>query len=646
MEKILDLSYKFLWEKETSDILEKQLSISTEIVDLTTNHVTGKSIDILIKMITSENSCIKILNLTSCRLTVEDSKNLCSNISKSQLRHLVLDKNLLVEEVCQIIGEAIKNGKLETLSLSGCDISCEGIRYIATALQGNKLLHTLDLSYNQIFDNGALILANFLPKSHIRTLLIGHSKIWESGTESIINCLSTNSINTNNNNNLEDDISVLPFHIDYLDIGGNIVNLINIPSQIQTTGLKGLSLSDSKVDQQSFGPFLQQIGYTGLRTLIMESIDFKPTPIRWGKGRENIWDNNAYFDILLHILSSNENSITDLRVGYLSLNSLHLIENALQANSHELLLTLSDFGQSGETWVMNYPSLSLAAPSSKFTWRSHISIQDTDYFGVLFPKIVYRPNGNEDNQNNGKSIEIIDIKNCQMDDDLISHFLSVLLTIITQNSEIHIHTLEVSDNTYGNNVISSLNNFLQNIPPLLRLSIGSSSLENSGMELFLQNFVENPQNAPVEIEITFVDPLFQDSSEQNLNVEHSAFSKLGEVLQLSQTIKRVIIHGPITGKDGALIARYLGKCESIEELILAGDIPEAYKRPQSIGPLSQHSFKDAISSFYNALMAKDSKSHLKVLEFPVLTQYFLSTDEAQVQWGEIKSLIEGHNQEN
>ncbi|OMJ84166.1 hypothetical protein SteCoe_14792 [Stentor coeruleus] len=80
------------------------------------------------------------------------------------LRYLNLNNNKLGYPGTKLLCEALRNLRiLEELHLSNNLIQTEGIREVMISVYTHSHLYVLDLSKNEIFDEGGLIIANYLP---------------------------------------------------------------------------------------------------------------------------------------------------------------------------------------------------------------------------------------------------------------------------------------------------------------------------------------------------------------------------------------------------------------------------------------------------------------------------------------------------
>ncbi|XP_050972345.1 NLR family CARD domain-containing protein 3-like [Labeo rohita] len=132
------------------------------------------------RLIPAVINCKKAL-LAGCNLTDYWYKIVVSALqsSDSPLRELDLSNNDLQDSQVKLLSEGLKspNCRLEILRLSGCMVTEEGCRYLASALCLNSShLRELDLSYNHPGDSGAKILSERLkdPNCRLEILNLDH----------------------------------------------------------------------------------------------------------------------------------------------------------------------------------------------------------------------------------------------------------------------------------------------------------------------------------------------------------------------------------------------------------------------------------------------------------------------------------------
>ncbi|XP_035986476.1 NACHT, LRR and PYD domains-containing protein 3 [Fundulus heteroclitus] len=146
-----------------SSILSSKGSILKEL-DLSYNNLGDSGVTQLAIGLESPNCSLETLRLIGCKLSWKSCDTLATSISSHAcLRVLDVSNNDLTDSGVQNICGGLENPqcKLESLRLSGCQITVEGCRFLATALHTNpRHLKELDLSYNDPGDQGVTLLTS------------------------------------------------------------------------------------------------------------------------------------------------------------------------------------------------------------------------------------------------------------------------------------------------------------------------------------------------------------------------------------------------------------------------------------------------------------------------------------------------------
>uniref|UniRef100_A0A8C5ARZ0 NACHT domain-containing protein n=1 Tax=Gadus morhua TaxID=8049 RepID=A0A8C5ARZ0_GADMO len=157
--------------------------------------------------------------LNGCHLSERCCGALASVLSSnsSSLRELDLSSNCLKDSGVILLsgGLGSPHCKLETLRLSGCDMSGRCCEALASALSSNSLsLRELDLSSNRLQDSGMKLLSAGLgsPNCALETLRLNGCCLSKGGCEALASVLSSNSSSLREldlgTNNLKDDSGV------------------------------------------------------------------------------------------------------------------------------------------------------------------------------------------------------------------------------------------------------------------------------------------------------------------------------------------------------------------------------------------------------------------------------------------------------
>ncbi|XP_076583591.1 NACHT, LRR and PYD domains-containing protein 3-like [Chaetodon auriga] len=128
-------------------------------LDLGYNSISDDGVRILVEGLSHQNCRLKTLRLQGCGVTEHACKHLATALGQSlKLRELDLSRNEIGNEGLRHLASGLRSleCQLETLKLSQCDIEQKGCRYLASALEKNSShLKVLDLSINILGDKGA-----------------------------------------------------------------------------------------------------------------------------------------------------------------------------------------------------------------------------------------------------------------------------------------------------------------------------------------------------------------------------------------------------------------------------------------------------------------------------------------------------------
>ncbi|XP_037676439.1 NACHT, LRR and PYD domains-containing protein 8 [Choloepus didactylus] len=115
------------------------------------------------------------LSLENCGLTESSCKSLAPSLRSSKmLTHLSLAENSLKDEGVKMLWEALKHSEcpLQRLVLRKCALTSACCQDVASALNKNKNLRSLDLGFNSLKDDGVILLCEALmsPRCALQTL--------------------------------------------------------------------------------------------------------------------------------------------------------------------------------------------------------------------------------------------------------------------------------------------------------------------------------------------------------------------------------------------------------------------------------------------------------------------------------------------
>ncbi|XP_034081596.1 NACHT, LRR and PYD domains-containing protein 14-like isoform X2 [Gymnodraco acuticeps] len=140
-----------------ASILSTKESYLREL-DLGFNSIRDEGVRELVEGLSDENCRLKTIRLQGCGLTGHSCEDLALVLRRSpKLRELDLSMNEIGDDGVRYLADGLRSPEcqLETLRLSQCNIEEKGSSYLASALQENwGSLKVLDLSINMVGDKG------------------------------------------------------------------------------------------------------------------------------------------------------------------------------------------------------------------------------------------------------------------------------------------------------------------------------------------------------------------------------------------------------------------------------------------------------------------------------------------------------------
>uniref|UniRef100_A0AAZ3SPG8 NACHT, LRR and PYD domains-containing protein 12-like n=1 Tax=Oncorhynchus tshawytscha TaxID=74940 RepID=A0AAZ3SPG8_ONCTS len=142
-------------------------------LDLSNNDLKDSGVKLLSDGLGNPHCKLETLRLSGCQVTEEGCASLVSALkaNPSHPRELDLSNNDLKDSGVKLLSAGLGNPhcKLETLRLSGCLVTEEGCCSLVSALRSNPShLRELDLSYNHPGDSGVRLLSAGLEDPHCR----------------------------------------------------------------------------------------------------------------------------------------------------------------------------------------------------------------------------------------------------------------------------------------------------------------------------------------------------------------------------------------------------------------------------------------------------------------------------------------------
>ena len=182
------------------------------------------------------------VDLYSCQLTPDDCASVVTVIKNiQQISHLDLAGNnfgtLGCFEICKLL--KCSKSQLSWLNLAANQLTDEGAKYLAEAINNNCQLSTLGLWGNNISDIGAQLLAKAINNNNcqLRAILLSNNNITATGAQHLAEAITNNNCQLRTLHLVENNIS---------DIGAqHLAKAINSKNcQLRTLNLWGNNISD------------------------------------------------------------------------------------------------------------------------------------------------------------------------------------------------------------------------------------------------------------------------------------------------------------------------------------------------------------------------------------------------------------------
>ncbi|KAM7393587.1 hypothetical protein PAMP_020446 [Pampus punctatissimus] len=181
-------------------------------LDLGYNSISDNGVEKLVEGLVDQNCQLKMLRLQGCEVTSQACRYLATALRQSpKLRELDLSGNEIGDNGLKHLANGLRGAEcqLEALKLSQCNIEHKGCHYLASALEKNSShLKVLDLSINMIGDKGANEIFKKFDISQLTKLEMYHCGLTQLSCASIGETLKlehSSLVELNlSNNNLED----------------------------------------------------------------------------------------------------------------------------------------------------------------------------------------------------------------------------------------------------------------------------------------------------------------------------------------------------------------------------------------------------------------------------------------------------------
>ena len=601
-ENEIDVSGQHMWDKVTHEFLKGHLKDSVTHLNLATNHVSFESGQLLSSFLQRPECQIECLSLSNCRLTAKTANVIFSAIGNTKIVEFYADDNTFNYENCQALGNSLSaNPPLEVLSLVGCDIPAEGVVAIANGLKTNKNLKVLRFECNSMFEIGAKALAAVLPFTGIEEMSVADNEIWKEGMTALIEaCARTKTLRS-------------------LDFAYNMMDLASLSRYLLAEQLEELCVSGCKVTEIEVGGFVDAIGKSHLKRLIMDGFNFNTLPVSWPKVRDEVWQNETFFQHFLRSVDSCK-TLVDLRLGFMELEQIDELLNVFAKDEgREICVSFHDFGRTGNCWVIEMPKRVFLAPNAKFEWKSGLNEENCVVIGAIVKNAVI---GEED------VIEDVSMRQCAIPDGLLKKMLESL--------EGHQLTkLDLSNNELTDTCVECLLDYFSKTK-VEEFVMDDNKLTDEGCATLISGIMALPKSvAPKILRLTF------NSDNVDELAEHETPAKVAELLKKNYNVTTLSLTGPISGNDAIKMVTDMACNSHIRVFDLDSDFLQNYSSPAPVIPDDiQTTFTQLTDVLWHTLRDKKSQCKLQVFKFPLLTDVFLYTDEILSQWPECEAKME------
>ncbi|XP_028420839.1 NACHT, LRR and PYD domains-containing protein 3-like isoform X3 [Perca flavescens] len=310
-----------------SSVLSSKSS-GLEELDMSGNNLLDSGVKLLSDGLKSPNCKLQRLCLNSCRLTAACCKSLTFALSdSSDLRELNLSYNYLKDQGVELLSDWLRKPqcKLEILSLRSCWLTAASCRTLTSVLSDSSDLRQLNLSNNNLKDQGVGLLSDWLQKPQCRLEILKLSSCMLTGRC----CENISSVLISKSSGLEE-----------LDLSGN--NLLDSGVELLSHGLKSPNCKLQRLHLKNC--MLTAASCRSLSLAFSKSSDLKELNLSYNKLEVQ------GVKLLTDWLRKTQCRLEILRLSFCTESCCESLASALESNpSHlrELTLDYSDPGESG-----------------------------------------------------------------------------------------------------------------------------------------------------------------------------------------------------------------------------------------------------------------------------------------------------------
>jgi Ran GTPase-activating protein (RanGAP) involved in mRNA processing and transport len=527
-------------------------------------------------------------------------------LPRSKVRYLSVDENVLITAACVAFAKALdSNPLLEYVSLKNCDISLEGCGAIVDALPRCPNLQFLLLDSNCIFEKGVDRLARKIEASSLVGLSISDNHVWSDGTTGFLKALPPTTTLTS------------------LDLSYNMVDLEVLSQTLKRCPqLQHLSISGCKIKERQLPTFLEELSQCSLTTFVMEGIDTHDVPVIWPRPLDTVFADRGRFDILHRTLQASQ-TLTDLRFGFLDLDQINLIGTWYQQNqlTRPLDVSLSDFGRTKVTWVVQFPDFVLRAPSPVFHWAHRIGGTGAQCLGQLFKRSLFGDDG----------LESLDIHGIGVTDGNLTGIAGSF-----QGSPVTLRMLDLSGNDFGDKSVETILPFFE-ASAVDELRLVQTQMTDFGFQLFFRSFSQKSSGKfPRVLSFSFGS---QDTSETAL---HPFFNPFAQLISSNCPLEELTVKGLVTPVDLATLLQGLDRNSTLRKLVIETKAPEKQRGEAPVDSAVQGPAHDLIVNLHRTLTDPNSICVLNTFVYPPLMPILTVNESIMALWHELEDVLQAN----
>ncbi|CRK96223.1 CLUMA_CG009650, isoform A [Clunio marinus] len=225
--EILNLKHETLTHESCEALEELFKRVKYKVIDFTSCSLDDVSASAIFDMIEYYEACNE-LNISENPGIKNRGWQSCINmIKRSQALHSLFTRGTALSDGNALaLGNALLTSYIYTLKLERCGLTGRPILCLCGALQKNKILKELCLANNELNHNDAFHIGNVLKSNHHLQLLdISNNDIQDEGFRHIAEALSYQSVHINQSSSSVD--SLLSNKFDFSDLTANLNNINN-----------------------------------------------------------------------------------------------------------------------------------------------------------------------------------------------------------------------------------------------------------------------------------------------------------------------------------------------------------------------------------------------------------------------------------